>query len=120
MRSSGCRAGYAVLLTNDPSYWNVPAARDTVDAAFRIHEGRDISGELAWAARGRSGNGEGSGITHTAAGFLSFFLGGVFDVSCQLIRSVPVSSCCREMMKKSNNVWNHRRTALPLGTSGVR
>ncbi len=55
MRSSGCRAGYAVLLTNDPSYWNVPAARDTVDAAFRIHEGRDISGELAWAARAGPG-----------------------------------------------------------------
>ena len=55
MRSKGCRAGYAVLLTNDSSYWNVPAARDTVDASFRIHEGRGISGELAWAERAGPG-----------------------------------------------------------------
>ena len=46
-----CRAGYAVLLTNDSSYWKVPGQRDTVDADFRIHEGREISGALAWAAR---------------------------------------------------------------------
>ena len=55
MRSNECRAGYAVLLTNDLSYWTVPVTRDTQDAAFRIHEGRDISGELAWAERAGSG-----------------------------------------------------------------
>lgn len=57
MRSNDdlCKAGYAVLLTNDSSYWNVPANRDTVDAAFRIHEGREISGELAWAGRASPG-----------------------------------------------------------------
>ena len=51
MRSGGevFEAGYAVLLTNDSAYWTVPGSRDTVDAAFRIHEGRNISGELAWA-----------------------------------------------------------------------
>ena len=52
---SGCKVGYAVLLTNDSTYWNVPAMSDTVDAAFRIHEGRDISGELAWAGRAGPG-----------------------------------------------------------------
>ena len=57
MRSYGdvCQAGYAVLLTNDSAYWKVPPARDTVDAAFRIHEGREISGELAWATRAGPG-----------------------------------------------------------------
>ena len=45
-----CKAGYAVLLTNDSSYWNVPTQRDTVDADFRVHEGRAVSGALAWAA----------------------------------------------------------------------
>ena len=55
MLSNRCKVGYAVLLTNDSSYWKIPATRDTVDAAFRIHEGRDISGELAWAARAGSG-----------------------------------------------------------------
>ena len=44
-----CKAAYAVLLTNDSSYWKVPTHRDTVDADFRVHEGRAISGELAWA-----------------------------------------------------------------------
>ena len=50
-----CKAGYAVLLTNDSSYWKVPGQRATVDADFRVHEGREISGELAWAARAGSG-----------------------------------------------------------------
>ena len=43
-----CEAGYAVLLTNDPLYWK-DSTRDTKDSAFRIHEGGEISGELAWA-----------------------------------------------------------------------
>ena len=57
MRSSVevCKAGYAVLLTNDSAYWKVPGTRDTVDAAFRIHEGKDISGEMAWAQRAGPG-----------------------------------------------------------------
>ena len=50
-----CRAGYAVLLTNDSSYWTVPRSRDTVDSDFRIYEGRAISGELAWAAHASPG-----------------------------------------------------------------
>ena len=57
MRSngSGCKAGYAVILTNDSSYWAVPRNRGTVDADFRIHEGREVSGELAWAASASPG-----------------------------------------------------------------
>ena len=50
-----CKAGYAVLLTNDSSYWKVPATENPVDAAFRIHEGRDVSGELAWAGHASPG-----------------------------------------------------------------
>ena len=50
-----CKAGYAVLLTNDSSYWKVPTHRDTVDAALRVHEGREVSGALAWSARASSG-----------------------------------------------------------------
>ena len=48
-------AGYAVLLTNDSSYWSEPRSQDAVDSDFRIHEGRTISGELAWAAHASSG-----------------------------------------------------------------
>ena len=50
-----CEAGHAVLLTNDSSYWNLPRSRDTVDSAFRVHEGREISGELAWSPRASPG-----------------------------------------------------------------
>ena len=50
-----CKAGYAVLQTNDSSYWKVPMRRDTVDADFRVYEGRETSGALAWAARASSG-----------------------------------------------------------------
>ena len=50
-----CKAAYAVLLTNDSSYWKVPTQRDTVDADFRVHEGRGVSGALAWSARASSG-----------------------------------------------------------------
>ena len=50
-----CKAGYAVLLTNDSAYWKVPMRRDTVDADFRIHEGRAVSGVLAWSTSTRPG-----------------------------------------------------------------
>lgn len=44
-----CKAGFAVLLTNDSSYESEPKNHNTVDSDFRIHEGRTISGRLAWA-----------------------------------------------------------------------
>lgn len=45
---SGTR-GYALLLTNDSSFWNKSRSDATVDAAFRIHEGATLSGMLPWA-----------------------------------------------------------------------
>ena len=50
-----CEAGHAVLLTNDPSYWNLPRRFDTVDSDFRIHEEQVIAGELTWDPRASSG-----------------------------------------------------------------
>ena len=50
-----CEAGHAVLLTNDPLYWNPPRRQDTVDSDFRVHEGREFSGELAWSPRASPG-----------------------------------------------------------------
>ena len=41
--------GYAIMLTNEPSYWKPATNKKTVDAAFRIHEGRVVEGSLAWA-----------------------------------------------------------------------
>lgn len=40
--------GFVVALTNDQGYWNPPRP-GTVDAAFRLHEGRTLMGELSWA-----------------------------------------------------------------------
>ncbi len=45
------KAGYAILLTNHPHYWNPPSRQDIIDAAFRIHEGRRVAGELMWSGR---------------------------------------------------------------------
>lgn len=43
-------AGFAVLLTNDPSYWNPPRKENTVDAEFRIHEGAVVGDKMKWSA----------------------------------------------------------------------
>lgn len=39
--------GYAVLLANDPLYWKV-GGEGTNDEQFRIHEGRLLTGTMAW------------------------------------------------------------------------
>ena len=44
------RRGFAVMLTNDRGYWDPPTAdKRTDDAAFRLHEGRELCGPLEWA-----------------------------------------------------------------------
>lgn len=48
--------GHFVLVTNDPLYWTPPiAVRENVDLAFQLHEGRDLSGTLAWNPRAKGG-----------------------------------------------------------------
>ena len=56
-REGPARAGYAIMLTNDPSFWDASRIRKntTDDAAFRIHEGSRVSGELNWASRASKG-----------------------------------------------------------------
>tara|TARA_R110002072_G_scaffold30353_2_gene94842 strand:- start:1896 stop:2726 length:831 start_codon:yes stop_codon:yes gene_type:complete len=46
--------GYAITLTNDPSYWR-ESGRDAIDLDFRLHEGRELQGRLAWAERAGAG-----------------------------------------------------------------
>lgn len=48
-------SGFALLLTNDHLYWRCGGRPDTVDAAFRLHEGRKVSGELRWLAHAGAG-----------------------------------------------------------------
>ena len=41
--------GYAIILTNDASYYTDPEETiNTMDSEFRIHEGAKLSGELRW------------------------------------------------------------------------
>lgn len=47
--------GYAVLLTNESGYWRSPSTSITVDAAFRLHEGRVLEGEVAWGDAASAG-----------------------------------------------------------------
>jgi len=49
---------YAIFLTNDSAYWKQPLNEQTVDASFRIHQGRTLTGELHWA------KGASKGTTH--------------------------------------------------------
>ena len=55
------KAGFAVLLTNDPSYWEPPQQgwENRTDGAFRIHEGRVIKGEMDWSNEASEGTKEG-------------------------------------------------------------
>lgn len=39
---------YAIVLTNQPGYWKPGRAKSGFDAAFRIEEGRSLTGILAW------------------------------------------------------------------------
>jgi len=47
--------GWAIMLTNDTAYWKTPQSTGTVDAAFRLTEGRILSGNLAWTDRASAG-----------------------------------------------------------------
>lgn len=49
MLDNDFNGGYAIMLTNEPSYWKNTVTSKTVDADFRIHEGRVVNGVLAWA-----------------------------------------------------------------------
>jgi len=47
--------GYAILLTNDTSYWSEPTNPDTIDAMFRLQEGRILKGKLSWGKKASEG-----------------------------------------------------------------
>ena len=41
--------GYVILLTNDHLYWDKPRKENSVDRAFKIHDGQYIHGTLSWS-----------------------------------------------------------------------
>ncbi len=50
--------GYAILLTNDSSYWSAPVQLNTVDKAFRLHH-NEVGGQLKWDAAASKGTTKG-------------------------------------------------------------
>lgn len=63
--------GHVLALTNDSSYWQPPSSvRDPIDAAFRVHEGRVVTGELLWGQRAGAGTTRGrERILNLSGGF---------------------------------------------------
>jgi len=51
MNCEGC----AILLTNDSAYWKSSNGNKTVDAAFRVNEGRSLRGALGWTENASDG-----------------------------------------------------------------
>lgn len=51
--------GYAILLTNVSAYWAPGNLPDAVDAAFRIHEGVELSGSREWSKHAGAGTTKG-------------------------------------------------------------
>ncbi|WP_426449647.1 hypothetical protein ACP26L_32005 [Paenibacillus sp. S-38] len=66
--------GYAILITNDHTYWQKSNRSSSVDEQFRIDEGRTIHGQLQW--RNASG-----GTTHNREDLIN--IRGVYDAGWQ-------------------------------------
>jgi hypothetical protein len=47
--------GWAVALSNDRSYWTLGLKADPIDLAFRLHDGRELAGSLAWGMKAGPG-----------------------------------------------------------------
>ena len=48
-------AAYAIMLTNDRTYWTESKKNDTVDTEFRLHEGKTVQGGATWGAKAAKG-----------------------------------------------------------------
>ena len=55
IRGGRANDGYAILLTNDHLYWNIPTKPDTNDVEFVLHEDREITGTLDWSPQAGAG-----------------------------------------------------------------
>ena len=47
--------GVTIFLTNDRNYWRDTGRTNRIDEMFRVHEGRELSGELSWADHASDG-----------------------------------------------------------------
>jgi hypothetical protein len=76
--------GLAILLTNDPSYWSAATGAATIDTAFRIQEGRTLTGTLAWATH--------AGIGTTRGRESALTLRGSYPVQWHSYSTLPVTT----------------------------
>ena len=79
--------GIAVFLTNDSAYWTRAGKASSVDAAFRLHEGRALSGSLSWAPN------TGSGTMKTRESAL--VLSGCYPANWTDYSTLPSGGYCR-------------------------
>ena len=83
---NACKAGFAVLLTNNPLLWDKERSRQgNVDSAFHLYDGRRIAGELAWSNRARAGT--------TKNRELPINLKGLYNLLWQDYSTLPSSRC---------------------------
>ena len=69
VRTQPSVTGYAVALTNDSSYWRVPAVpRPTIDGAFRLHEGVHARGFARMGRKAGAGTTKGREKSHELEG----------------------------------------------------
>lgn len=57
--AGAAEAGLAIVVTNSSAYWNPPSGTGTNDEHFRIHEGQDLQGSLAWHPKTGAGTSQG-------------------------------------------------------------
>ena len=48
--------GFAILLTNDPSYWTSRLKVDSIDAEFELSDQRTLTGTLSWSSTAGAGS----------------------------------------------------------------
>lgn len=61
-------AGCVIAVTNDAGYWSSATRPDTIDAAFRLPDGRVLEGDLAWAEHAGAGTTRGRLLAHGLSG----------------------------------------------------
>ena len=68
LRDAGhLQGGFVIALTNDQGFWR-PGRGGANDEAFRMHEGREVAGSLAWSARAGRGTTRGREQSHELRG----------------------------------------------------
>ena len=52
-------SGYAIMLTNEPNYWRYSYKNTSIDMAFKIYEGKEVTGFLSWSEKAGAGTTKG-------------------------------------------------------------